>query len=110
MTLSHAILLFTASILAGTMNSVAGGGSFFSFPALLFTGVLPIPANATNTVAVWPGSLASVFSYWHRLPKSARVMAPLITISVIGGTVGALVLLRTPQATFMKLIPSMFGI
>src|ERR1017187_1754583 len=110
MTLSHVILLFVAAVLAGAMNSVAGGGSFFSFPVLIFTGVPPIPANATNTVAVWPGSVASVFSYWKRLPRSPRVMVPLITISVIGGTVGALVLLRTPQATFMKLIPSMFGI
>jgi len=110
MTLPHATLLFLAAVLAGAMNSVAGGGSFFSFPALLFTGVLPIPANATNTVAVWPGSLASVFSYWKRLPKSPRVMAPLVSISVVGGVVGALVLLRTPQATFMKLVPYLFGV
>ena len=110
MTLPHAILLFLAALLAGAMNSVAGGGSFFSFPALLFTGVLPIPANATNTVAVWPGSVASVLSYWHCLPKSARVMAPLITISIIGGVVGAVVLLHTPQATFMSLVPYLFGI
>lgn len=104
------MLLFVAAVLAGAMNSVAGGGSFFSFPALIFTGVLPIPANATNTVAVWPGSVASVFSYWNRLPKSARVMVPLITISIIGGVVGAVVLLHTPQATFMTLVPYLFGI
>jgi hypothetical protein len=110
MTLPHAILLFAAAVLAGAMNSVAGGGSFFSFPALIFTGVLPIPANATNTVAVWPGSVASVFSYWKRLPKSPRVMVPLIGISVIGGTLGALVLLHTPQATFMSLVPYLFGV
>jgi len=110
MTLPHAMLLFVAAVLAGAMNSVAGGGSFFSFPALIFTGVLPIPANATNTVAVWPGSVASVFSYWNRLPKSARVMVPLITISIIGGVVGAVVLLHTPQATFMTLVPYLFGI
>lgn len=110
MILSHAILLFVAAFLAGAMNSVAGGGSFFSFPALIFTGVLPIPANATNTVAVWPGSVASVFSYWHRLPKSARVMAPLITISLLGGVAGAVVLLHTPQATFMSLVPYLFGV
>jgi uncharacterized membrane protein YfcA len=110
MTLPHAILLFAAAVLAGTMNSVAGGGSFFSFPALIFTGVLPIPANATNTVAVWPGSVASVFSYWKRLPKSHRIMVPLMTISVIGGWLGAVVLLRTPQATFMRLVPYLFGI
>jgi hypothetical protein len=110
MTFAHAILLFTAAVLAGIMNSVAGGGSFFSFPALIFTGVLPIPANATNTVAVWPGSVASVASYWWRLPRSARVMAPLIIISIIGGVVGAVVLLHTPQATFMRLVPYLFGI
>jgi hypothetical protein len=109
MTFPHATLLFTASVLAGAMNSVAGGGSFFSFPALIFTGVPPIPANATNTVAVWPGSVASVFSYWQRLPKSARVMVPLITISIIGGVAGAVVLLHTPQATFMTLVPYLFG-
>jgi hypothetical protein len=110
MILSHEILLFTAAVLAGIMNSVAGGGSFISFPALIFTGVPPIPANATNTVAVWPGSVASVASYRKRLPKSARVMAPLITISIIGGVLGAVVLLHTPQATFMRLVPYLFGI
>jgi len=110
MILSHEILLFTAAVLAGIMNSVAGGGSFISFPALIFTGVPPIPANATNTVAVWPGSVASVTSYRKRLPKSARVMAPLITISIIGGVLGAMVLLHTPQATFMRLVPYLFGI
>jgi uncharacterized protein len=110
MTFSHAILLFTAAILAGAINSVAGGGSFFTFPALIFTGVPPIPANATNTVAVWPGSIASIFSYWKRLPKSPRLMVPLVTVSIIGGVVGAVVLLHTPQATFMHLIPYLFGI
>ncbi len=110
MTPSHAILLFVAAFLAGTMNSVAGGGSFFSFPALIFTGVPPIPANATNTVAVWPGSVASVFSYWRRLPKSARLMVPLITISLLGGVAGAVVLLHTPQTTFMSLVPYLFGV
>jgi uncharacterized membrane protein YfcA len=110
MTLSHAILLFVAALLAGAMNSVAGGGSFFSFPALIFTGVPPIPANATNTVAVWPGSVASVFSYWQRLPRSPRVLVPLTLISLIGGTAGAVVLLHTPQATFMHLVPYLFGV
>jgi len=110
MTLPHAILLFIAAVLAGAMNSVAGGGSFFSFPALLFTGVPPIPANATNTVAVWPGSVASIASYWQRLPRSARLMVPLVTISLLGGIVGAIVLLHTPQATFMKLVPYLFGV
>lgn len=110
MTFSHAILLFVAAILAGAMNSVAGGGSFFSFPALIFTGVPPIPANATNTVAVWPGSVASIFSYWRRMPRSPRVLIPLVGISLVGGTVGAVILLYTPQATFMRLVPYLFGV
>jgi hypothetical protein len=110
MTLSHAILLFVAAVLAGAMNSVAGGGSFFSFPALIFTGVLPIPANATNTVAVWPGSVASIGAYWKRLPRSPRLMVPLVTISLMGGVLGAIVLLHTPQATFMSLVPYLFGV
>jgi uncharacterized membrane protein YfcA len=110
MTLFNGILLFAAATAAGIMNSVAGGGSFIAFPALIFTGVPPIPANATNTVALWPGSVASVASYWKRLPRSARIMAPLITISVMGGVLGALLLLRTPEITFLHLVPYLFGI
>ena len=110
MTISHAILLFVAALLAGALNSVAGGGSFFSFPALLFTGVPPIPANATNTVAVWPGAVASIGAYWRRLPRNARLMAPLVTISLIGGVMGAILLLHTPQATFMHMVPYLFGV
>ena len=60
MTLPNAILLFVTAGLAGAMNSVAGGGSFISFPALIFTHVPPIEANATSTVALWPGTVASV--------------------------------------------------
>ena len=110
MTLDHAIFLFSAAVVAGVMNSVAGGGTFLCFPALLLTGVLPIPANATNTVAVWPGSVASVFSYRRRLPTSPRLMVPLVSISLLGGVLGAVVLLHTPQATFLRLVPYLFGV
>jgi uncharacterized membrane protein YfcA len=110
MTLLTGILLLVAAVLAGAMNSVAGGGSFISFPTLIFTGVPPIPANATNTVALWPGAVASVGAYRHRLPRSARVMAPLVTISLIGGVLGAVLLLHTPQATFMHLVSYLFAI
>jgi uncharacterized membrane protein YfcA len=104
----NAVLLFLAAALAGLMNSVAGGGSFVSFPSLIFTGVLPIPANATSTVALWPGSVASVGAYWRKLPKNLRLLLPLTSSSLIGGLVGALILLRTPQATFMHLVPYLF--
>ena len=103
-----AALLFVAAMLAGVMNSVAGGGTFVTFPTLIFTGVPPIPANATSTIAVWPGSLASVGGYWKALPRDARLMLPLTAASVVGGLLGAWVLIHTPQATFMHLVPFLF--
>jgi hypothetical protein len=108
MTLPNAVLLFFAAGIAGTMNSVAGGGSFFSFPALIFTHVLPIPANATSTVALWPGSVASASAYRKRFPKDFKILAEMLTTSVVGGTLGALILLRTPQSTFMRFVPYLF--
>jgi uncharacterized membrane protein YfcA len=103
--LSHAILLFFAAAIAGTLNAVAGGGSFVSFPALLFTGVPAVAANATNTVALWPGLATSTVAYLKRLSAPMRVLLPLLLTSVVGGWAGALLLLRTPQHTFLHLVP-----
>src|ERR1700752_1497940 len=97
---SHAILLFFAAAIAGTLNAVAGGGSFVSFPILLFTGVPAVEANATNTVALWPGLAASTVVYLKRLDAPQRLLLPLLVTSLVGGWVGALLLLRTPQHTF----------
>jgi uncharacterized protein len=97
-------LLFAAGI-AGALNALAGGGSFISFPALLFVGIPPVEANATNTVALWPGLVASAMAYLKRLNAPLRVLAPLLVTSVLGGWAGALLLLKTPQHTFMRLIP-----
>lgn len=108
MTVPQGILLFAAALVAGVLNSVAGGGSFFTFPALLFTGVPAIPANATSTVAVWPGSVASAFAYRKRLPRRARLLAPLLISSLAGGITGATLLLHTPERTFLRLIPFLF--
>lgn len=92
--------------MAGTVNSVAGGGSFISFPALLFSGMPAIPANATNTVALWPGTLASAVAYRNAFTEEARrLLPPLLGICIIGGVLGAVILLRTPPATFMHLVP-----
>lgn len=103
---AHALFLFSAALVAGAINSVAGGGSFISFPALLFSGLPPVNANASNTVALWPGQVASIGAYWGEFKKlSARVVAPLTITGVIGGVVGAYVLLKTPQQTFMRLVP-----
>jgi uncharacterized membrane protein YfcA len=103
--LGHAVLLIFAAAAAGAMNALAGGGSFIAFPALLFTGVPPIPANATNTIALWPGLASSAVAYWKRLTAPLRVLLPLLVTSIIGGWVGALLLLKTPQHTFLRLIP-----
>jgi uncharacterized protein len=98
-------LLFVAGILGGALNAVAGGGSFIAFPALLFGGVPPIPANATNTVALWTGVTASGGAYRNRLDVPMRVMVPLLITSFVGGLIGAFLLLRTPAQTFMRVIP-----
>jgi len=102
---SDAILLFFAAAIAGTLNAVAGGGSFVSFPALLFTRVPAVVANATNTVALWPGLAASTVAYLKRLNVPLRVLLPLVVTSVAGGWAGALLLLKTPQHTFLHLVP-----
>lgn len=92
--------------MGGALNSVAGGGSFISFPALLFTGVAPIAANATNTAALWPGTMASTFAYRKEFGAGERrLLPPLIVTGMLGGVLGAWILLRTPQATFLRLVP-----
>ena len=100
-----AIYLFLAGALGGAINAVAGGGSFISFPALLFTGVAPIPANATNTLALWVGTAASGSAYKNRIKLPRRLMLPLIVSSILGGLAGALLLIRTPSSTFLHLLP-----
>jgi uncharacterized protein len=84
---------------------MAGGGSFLSFPALLGVGVLPIQANATNTVALWPGQFTSIAAYWQDLKANVRLVIPIVSAALLGGVTGAIVLLRTGQATFMVLVP-----
>ncbi len=101
----QAIFLFVAGILGGALNAVAGGGSFIAFPALLFTGVPPIPANATNTIALWTGVTASGGAFRERLDVPKRVMVPLLATSFVGGIAGALLLLKTPAHTFMRVLP-----
>jgi uncharacterized membrane protein YfcA len=101
----QAIFLLVAAGVAGALNALAGGGSFVSFPALLFLRVPAVAANATNTVALWPGLAASTVAYLKRLNAPSRVLVPLLVTSVAGGWAGAWLLLRTPQHTFLRLVP-----
>src|ERR1700749_4038839 len=97
------VWLVTASFLAGVMNAMAGGGSFLSFPAMMAMGVLPVQANATNTVALWPGQLTSLAALRGDIH---RKLLPTVALTcVIGGVSGAEVLLHTRQRTFLRLIP-----
>ena len=100
------LVLFAAAFLGGALNAVAGGGSFLTFPALAWSGVPLIQANATSTTALWPGSVASVGAYRRELAARQGVRL-LGAVSLVGGALGALVLLGTPQATFQRLLPSL---
>jgi uncharacterized protein len=103
--LSRAIFLFFAAVIGGTLNAVAGGGTFITFPALLGAGIPAVEANATNTVALWPGLAASTGAYVKRLSVPRRLLIPLLLTSVVGGLAGSLLLLKTPQRVFLHLIP-----
>src|SRR5579875_1659600 len=97
------VWLVAASTIAGVMNAMAGGGSFLSFPAMLGMGVPPVQANATNTVALWPGQLTSLAALRGDL---RRELLPTVAVTcAIGGVTGAEVLLHTRQRTFLHLIP-----
>src|ERR1700733_9880324 len=102
----HLLLLACAGLLAGTMNAVAGGGSFVTFPALVFAGLPPIAANATSTVALFPGTMASTWAYRAELTGVAGLRLPvLLPISLAGGGVGAILLLNPPGSAFDHVIP-----
>jgi uncharacterized membrane protein YfcA len=94
-----------ASFVAGAMNSVAGGGSFLTFPALVLAGVPAIPANATNSAAMWVGTLGSARGYWPDVQPHKRLLYEVLAISSIGALIGAVLLLKTPAATFKHMIP-----
>ncbi len=101
----HFVWLVVAAFLAGVLNAVAGGGSFLSFPAMLGMGILPVQANTTNTVAIWPGQLTSVVAYRNDVRKNPGAAMLMGLAGLLGGTAGAIILLNTPQTTFMHLVP-----
>lgn len=105
MDLTTSAQIFSAGVLAGAVNAVAGGGSLITFPALVWMGLPSIVANATNTVALWPGAFGSMWGYRRELATTERRMYLLVFPSFAGGLAGALLLRLTPVPVFDRLVP-----
>ena len=99
------LILFAAGFFGGVLNSVAGGGSFITFPALLFVGVSPISANATNTFSACAGYISGAYAFRDDLLAHKKELPKLIILSLVGGVAGAWLLLQTPEALFREAIP-----
>lgn len=103
--LGRLIVAAVAALLAGVMNSVAGGGTLLTFPALVAAGLSPLQANATSTVALLPAALTSMLGYRRELAGARRWAVGLALPSLIGGGLGALLLLHTSNAAFERVVP-----
>jgi uncharacterized protein len=99
------VLIVLSALVAGVMNSIAGGGTLLTFPALVGIGVPPIVANATSTVALWPGVAGSLWGYRRELSGVRQWAISIAVPSALGGIAGALLLLVTPADRFDRLIP-----
>jgi uncharacterized membrane protein YfcA len=105
MDLLHGSSAFASAFAAGAVNSVAGGGTLLTFPTLIWLGLDSIAANATSTVAIWPGSLGGMWGYRKELRTADPMMLALTVPSLIGGIAGALLLRFTPPSIFDALVP-----
>lgn len=101
-------LLFFAALIGGFINSIAGGGGFIAFPSLLKSGLLPIQANATTTVALWPGQFTSIAGYREEIRRHLGLVVPIVLVALAGGFAGAWTLLHNSQASFLRLVPYLF--
>uniref|UniRef100_UPI00263586DA sulfite exporter TauE/SafE family protein n=1 Tax=Amaricoccus sp. TaxID=1872485 RepID=UPI00263586DA len=99
-------LLLIAAFGAGILNTIAGGGTFLTFPALVFAGIPPVAANATSAVAVFPGYLSGALAYRRELAGfRKRELARLIAITLLGGLAGSLLLLVSSNEAFSAIVP-----
>lgn len=99
------VFLFLAGFFGGVLNSIAGGGSFITFPALIFVGIPPIMANATNTFASCAGYMSGTYAFRKEISAHKDELFLLVILSLIGGVLGAWLLLQTPEAVFREAIP-----
>jgi uncharacterized membrane protein YfcA len=110
MTLPHALGIFGAGIVAGTINTVVGSGTLFTFPVLLAFGYAPVTANVSNTVGLVPGSVSGAIGYREELKGQTRRAIPLASASLIGGITGAILLLSLPPSAFKAIVPGFIAI
>jgi uncharacterized membrane protein YfcA len=103
--MAHLLALFIAAFVAGIINSIAGGGTLITFPILLWTGLDAKMANATSTVALWPGLLGGLWGYRREMQNSRPLLVRLGLTSVCGGALGAWLLIKTPSPVFARLVP-----
>jgi uncharacterized protein len=99
------LLTFLAAAIGGAINAMAGGGTLVTFPAIVWLGVPPISANATSTVALWPGSFGSIWAYRGELADAREWLRWFTVPSLVGGGVGALLLLSTSASRFDRIVP-----
>jgi uncharacterized membrane protein YfcA len=99
------LLVFAAACVAGAINSVAGGGTLVTVPTMIWLGMPAIVANATSTVALWPGSLSGAWGFRRELASADRRMFALVVPSIVGGLIGAILLERTPPDLFERIVP-----
>src|SRR5437588_13076958 len=104
MEITRALIAFAAAFVAGAINSVAGGCTLVSFPALIWLGLPSVTANATSTVAIWPGSLGGMWGYREELRTAEPRMLALVAPSLLGGILGAYLLRFTPPSLFDQLV------
>jgi len=104
-TLIHVVIMFAAAFVGGMMNSIAGGGTLVTFPILLWLGLDPKVANATSTVALWPGLFGGLFGFRREMEDTRSILVRLGITSVIGGGFGAWLLILTPSKTFARMVP-----
>src|ERR1700758_3485874 len=103
MTVLEAVAIFAAGIVAGTINTVVGSGTLFTFPVLLAFGYAPVVANVSNTIGLVPGSATGALGYRRELRGQARRALPLVIASVLGGVAGAVLLLTLPESAFKRI-------
>ena len=105
MMLTDVVLLLLAGLISGALNAIVGGGAFVAFPALIFLGIPPISANATMTVSLWPGTLASLWAQRRELFLHTKMLPVFIPFSLLGGGLGAIILIHMSNTHFASIVP-----